>query len=156
MKTLCPTCFKSYINTDSDRCTCGHKTIGVCDALTTAVKLFIDLGFKVSYANCGTYKDRDGSGKQTQLYIDFSLNYSQTIFAELPPDWLVSNAHLVYNSQLSNPYTMLTCVLNHPPSECDHDSIQFSKRVTISNLESWLEGKDPEAFKAILILAGYL
>ena len=156
MKTLCPDCFESYIYADSDRCTCGCRTIGICECLNKVVKMLITLGFKVSYAQCATHKNHDGSGNITQFYIDFSINYSQAIFAELPPDWLVSNAHLVYNSQLGNPYTILTCILNHPSSECDFDSIQFAKRVTISNLESWLESKDPEACNAILILAGCL
>jgi hypothetical protein len=34
------------------------------------------------------------------------------------------------------------------------ESVDFAKKVTISNLETWLESKDPEACKAILKLAG--
>jgi len=45
-------------------------------------------------------------------------------------------------------------VCEYPPSECDQGSIDFDKKVTITNLETWLEEKDPEAMKAILLLYG--
>lgn len=45
------------------------------------------------------------------------------------------------------------CVCEHPPSECNPESIAFDKEITISNLETWLENKDPDACKAVLTLA---
>lgn len=156
MMTMCPSCFELYSEIWSKPCCgCGYKTVSVCIELIGVAKLLINRGFKVSYATCNTYKDQDGSGKVTQICIDFRDEYPKAIFEELPPDWVTTDSYPVIDGQiLESPFTVLTCVCKHPPSECDQESIDFAKELTISNLELWLESKDPEACKAILRLAG--
>ena len=156
MMTMCPGCFELYSEIwIKPCCTCTDKTISVSVELIGVVKMLIGRGFKVAYANCHTYKDQEGSGKVTQICIEFGIEYPQSVFDELPPGWIVSDSYpVVDNKVLGTPFTILTCVCEHPPSECDQESIDFAKEVTISNLELWLESKDPEACKAIFRLAG--
>lgn len=156
MMTMCPSCFELYSEIWSKPCCgCGYKTVSVSIELLGVVKALINRGFKVSYANCNTHKDQDGSGKVTQMCIDLGADYPQALFDELPPDWIVTDSYPVVDNQiLEPPFTVLNCVCEHPPSECAPESIDFAKEVTISNLELWLESKDPEACKAIFRLAG--
>lgn len=156
MMTMCPSCFELYSEIWSKPCCdCGYKTVSVSIELIGVAKLLINRGFKVSYANCSTYDDESGVGKVTQITIEFGVSYPEAIFAELPPDWTTYEFNHVKDNQILKPnLTGLSCVCEHPPSECDLESIDFAKEVTISNLELWLESKDPEACKAIFRLAG--
>lgn len=156
MMTMCPTCFELYSEIWSKPCCdCKSKTIAVSVELINVTQLFINRGFKIISANCSTHDDQDDRGKVTQIQIDFGLNYPDILFNGLPPDWLLSGYKLVKDSHRLEPeLPLLSCVCIHPSSECDDTSIQFEKLLTISNLEVWLEAKDPEAYKAILILTG--
>jgi len=156
MLAMCPGCFKLYSdNSSKPSCNCTDKAISVSIELVNVVKMLINRGFKVSYANCHTQEDQGGSGKITQIDIDFGVEYPESMFNELPPDWEITDSYPVLDNEiLGEPFTVLTCVCEHPPSESDPESVDFAKKVTISNLETWLESKDPEACKAILKLAG--
>jgi len=47
----------------------------------------------------------------------------------------------------------MNCV--HPDDVTgSEESIAFDRLVTISNFESWVDGKDPDACKALIVLAG--
>lgn len=158
MMTMCPCCFELYSDLWSKPCySCGYKTVSLSVELINLVQLFINRGFIIISANCTTYEDKGAKGITTQIRIDFGSNYPKAIFHELPPDWLISEFNLARNGLVLDPeLTMLSCVCRHPPSESDTLSIEFDKLLTISNLEVWLEGKDPEALKALLILTGCL
>lgn len=158
MLTLCPSCFEIYSdNSSKTSCTCTDKAVNVSVDLLDVVNMLINRGFKVLNASCNTFKDKDGSGKVTQIDIPFKEKYPEYIFAELPPDWSIYEFNIVKDNQvLKTKYTGLSCVCEHPPNECDAESVAFDKKVTISNLEVWLEEKDPESFRALLILAGCL
>jgi hypothetical protein len=120
-------------------------------------KLLTNRGFKVSSANCHTYKNQDGIGKTTQVIIEFRESYPEAIFPELPPDWSIYEFNSVKDNQVIEPkLTGLSCVLEHPPNECDAESIAFDIEVTISNLEIWLGEKDPVSCRAVLTLTGYM
>lgn len=156
MMAMCPSCFELSSDILSKPCcTCAAKPIRVSVELVNIVKILINLGFKVAYANCETSEDSDSRGKVTQISIDFETLYPEEMFYELPPDWELTDSYPVLNNEvLGEPFSVLTCVCEHPPTECDQESIDFDKKVTITNLETWLEEKDPESCKAILKLAG--
>lgn len=145
MMTMCPSCFELYSEIWSKPCCgCGYKTVSVSIELIGVAKLLINRGFKAAYANCTTHKGQVGSGKNTQIIIEFSESYPEAIFAELPPDWSIYEFNSVEDNQILKPnLTGLSCVCEHPPNECDAESIAFDKEVTISNLKVWLEEKDP-------------
>ena len=158
MMSMCPICFELYSNLWSKPCcSCGHQTIILSVELIGAVKLLIDRGFIVSGATCTTHDDQVKKGKTTQIRIDFKATYPQALFEELPPDWLLSNYNLAKDGMVFEPdLSMLTCVCSHPPNESDSLSIEFDKILTIYNMETWLQGKYPEACKALLRLYGCL
>ena len=156
MMTMCPSCFELYSDIWVKPCySCGCKTTSVSIELIRVAKLLINRGFKVSSANCHTYKNQDGIGKTTQVIIEFRESYSEAIFAELPPDWTMYEFNMVKDNQIIEPkLTGLSCMCEHPSNECDSNSIEFNKEITISNLEIWLESIDPKSCKAVLTLAG--
>jgi len=156
MMTMCPSCFELYSEIWSKPCCgCGYKTVSVCIELIGVAKLLINRSFKLSYANCSTHDDESGIGKITQIIIEFGTSYSEAMFQELPPDWTMYEYSRVKDNQILKPnLTGLSCVFNHPLNECDAESIAFDIEVTISNLEVWLEEKDPESCRAVLTLAG--
>lgn len=156
MMTMCPSCFELYSDIwVKPCCSCGCKTASVSIELIGVAKLLINRGFKLSYANCSTHDDESGIGKITQIIIEFGTSYSEAMFQELPPDWTMYEYSRVKDNQILEPkLTGLSCVFNHPPNECDAESIAFDIEVTISNLEVWLEEKDPESCRAVLTLAG--
>ena len=156
MMNMCPSCFELFSDIwVKPCCICGCKTTSVSIELISVAKLLTNRGFKVSSANCHTYKNQDGIGKTTQVIIEFRESYPEAIFPELPPDWSIYEFNSVKDNQVIEPkLTGLSCVLEHPPNECDSHSIGFTKEITISNLEIWLEEKDPESCKAVLTLAG--
>ena len=156
MMTMCPSCFELYSDIwVKPCCSCGCKTTSVSIELIRVAKLLINRGFKVSSANCHTYKSQDGIGKTTQVIIEFRESYPEAMFQELPPDWTMYEYSRVKDNQILEPkLTGLSCVFKHPPNECDAESLAFDIEVTISNLEVWLEEKDPESCRAVLTLAG--
>lgn len=156
MMAMCPSCFELYSDIwVKPCCSCGCKTTSVSIELIRVAKLLINRGFKVSSANCHTYKNQDGIGKTTQVIIEFRESYPEAIFAELPPDWSIYEFNSVKDNQIIEPkLSGLSCICEHPPNECDSDSIEFTKEITISNFEIWLEGIDPKSCKAVLTLAG--
>lgn len=158
MMSMCPICFELYSDLWSKPCcNCESKTISLSVELIGVVQMFLNRGFIVVSASSMTHENQEGIGKNTHIRIDFETKYPDAIFYELPPGWIISEYHLVKSNQvLESELSMLGCVCRHPPSESDNLSIEFDKLLTISNLEVWLEGKDPEACKSILILAGYL
>lgn len=52
---------------------------------------------------------------------------------------------------LDEPVDILTCAIEYRFEE----SIHIQKDIAISNLETWLEEKDPQSCRAILTLAGF-
>lgn len=156
MMTMCPSCFELYSEIWSKPCCgCGYKTVSVSIELIGVVKLLINRGFKVAYANCTTHKDKSDSGKTTQIIIEFGVAYPESIFGELPPDWTIYEFNRVKDNQIMEPkLTGLSCVCEHPSNEYDSEDVEFAKEVTISNFEIWLRDKDPESCRAVLALAG--
>lgn len=156
MMTMCPSCFELYSEIWSKPCCdCGYKTVSISIELIGLAKLLINRGFKVAYANGSTYNDKSGIGKVTQFTIEFGASYPEAMFTELPPDWTMYEFNRVKDNQITEPkLSGLSCICEHPPNECDIESIAFDIEVTISNLEIWLEEKDPESCKAVLTLAG--
>lgn len=156
MMTMCPSCFELYSEIWSKPCCgCGYKTVSVSIDLIGLAKLLINRGFKLSYANCSTYDDESSIGKVTQITIEFAVSYPEAMYNELPPDWTMYEFNRVKDNQIIDPkLTGLSCICEHLPNECDSDSIEFTKEITISNFEIWLKEKDPESCKAVLTLAG--
>lgn len=156
MMTMCPSCFELYSEIWSKPCCdCGYKTVSVSIELIGVAKLLINRGFKVAYANGSTYNDKSDIGKVTQFTLEFGASYPEAMFAELPPDWNIYEFNNVKDNKIIEPrLTGLSCVCEHPPNECDAESIAFDIEVSISNLELWLTDLDERACKAILTLSG--
>lgn len=104
---------------------------------------------------CETHKDRADNDKIAQIIIEFRGKYPEAMFEELPPDWTMYEFNRVKDKQIIEPkLTGLSCVCEHPPNESGSESIEFTKEVTISNLELWLANLDELACKAIQTLSG--
>jgi len=157
MMTMCPSCFELYSDIWSKPCCkCSGKTITVSVELIRATQLLLSRGFKVSAATCETDKDSDGD-YVTRIDVYFDVLYPDGFFAELPPDWEICDYyHVVDGGQaLDRPASVITCICVHPDDVTGREeSIAFDRLITISNFESWVEGKDPDACKSLIILAG--
>jgi hypothetical protein len=157
MMTMCPSCYELYADIWSKPCCkCTNKTISVSAELIRAVQLLITRGFKIHAATCDTDKDSDGD-TVTRVDIYFDELYPDGFFAELPPEWEICDYyHMADGGQaLERPATVLTCICVHPDDVTgSDDSIAFDRLITITNFESWLEEKDPDACKSLIILAG--
>ena len=57
----------------------------------------------------------------------------------------------VWQDDRDEPVDILTCAIEYRFEE----SIHIQKDIAISNLETWLEEKDPQSCRAILTLAGF-
>lgn len=157
MMTMCPSCYELYADIWSKPCCkCSDKTITVSVELIRATQLLLSRGFRVSAATCDT--DTDSCGNYvTRIDIYFDALYPDELFCELPPDWEICDYyHVVDGGQaLDRPASVITCICVHPDYVTDREeSIAFDRLITISNLETWLEGKDPDACKALIVLAG--
>lgn len=155
MAGLCPGCLRRYKYAWSKpRCDCGLRLLDVSDELVRAVKRLIKLGFEVYGAHHVTLENRHGNGKHTGIYIEFNSLYPDSIFYQLPPDWklIAFRRELGDNKVLE--FSILTGKCEYPPNKCDDESIKLDMEATISNLETWLKGKDPELIKALLLLSG--
>ena len=127
MMTMCPRCLELYSEIWSKPCCkCADKTIPVDIELINVVQMLLTRGFDVSYATC--YPDKEqGEIEAMEIEIHCRELYPQALFDGLPPDWIV----------------------------IDEESIHIQKDIAISNLETWLEEKDPQSCRAILTLAGF-
>ena len=146
MKAMCPSCFKLYSDIGSNPyCTCTAKTIAISEELVDIVKMLIERGFQITGAKCDTQYKRFESGKVTRIDIDFEAMYPSSLFAELPPNWELTDSYpIIDNQYLGEPFSVLACECEHPSNQCDPESIDLAKKATISNLESWLKNKDPK------------
>lgn len=151
MMTMCPSCFELYSDIWAKPCCkCTDKTVPVEARLINAVQMLLDRGFKVINATC--YPDKEqGEREAMQIEIRFGKVYPQALFDELPPDWEVTDEYLIINDQtVDEPVDILTCVIEYQLDE----SISIQREIAISNLETWLEEKDPQACKALIALSG--
>jgi hypothetical protein len=157
MMTMCPSCYELYADIWSKPCCkCTNKTISVSAELIRAVQLLITRGFKIHVATCDTDKDIDGD-IVTRVDIYFDELYPDGFFAELPPEWEICDYyHVVDGGQaLERPATVLTCICVHPDDVTDsEESIAFDRLIAITNFETWIEYKDPDACKSLIVLAG--
>ena len=155
--TMCPSCLGLYADIWSKPCCkCNTKTISVSVELIRVSQLLIDRGFRVYTATCDTDKDSCGN-YVTRIDIYFDALYPDELFCELPPDWEICDYyHVVDGGQaLERPASILTCVCVHPDDVTGSDeSIVFDRLITISNFETWVESKDPDACKSLIVLAG--
>jgi hypothetical protein len=155
--TMCPSCLGLYTDIWSKPCCkCNTKTISVSVELIRVSQLLIDRGFRVYTATCDTDKDSCGN-YVTRIDIYFDALYPDELFCELPPDWEICDYyHVVDGGQaLERPASILTCVCVHPDDVTGSDeSIVFDRLITISNFETWVESKDPDACKSLIVLAG--
>lgn len=152
MMVMCPHCFEIFPELWVVPChKCGTKTFATDLSIVNIVKRLIELGFRIAYSCCYTDDNEDGIGKTTQIKIEFSEKYPSALFPELPPEW---STYESYDIDTQRKYTGLQCICKHPPSECDDDVVNFDKMVTITNFETWLGMKDPDAYKALLLLYG--
>ncbi|HOV28176.1 MAG TPA: hypothetical protein PK566_17705 [Pseudobacteroides sp.] len=87
-----------------------------------------------------------------EIEIHFRKLYPQALFDGLPSDWIVIDEYPVHGGKvLDEPVGILTCAIEYRFEE----SIHIQKDIAISNLETWLEEKDPQSCRAILTLAGF-
>jgi hypothetical protein len=84
-------------------------------------------------------------------FISWGNQFYTIIRTQLPPEW---STYESYDIDTQRKYTGLQCICKHPPSECDDDVVNFDKMVTMTNFETWLGMKDPDAYKALLLLYG--
>ncbi|HEM3603014.1 TPA: hypothetical protein U1C00_002110, partial [Streptococcus suis] len=119
--------------------------------LINVVQMLLTRGFDVSYATC--YPDKEqGEIEAMEIEIHFRELYPQALFDGLPPDWIVIDEYPVLGGKvLDEPVDILTCAIEYRFEE----SIHIQKDIAISNLETWLEEKDPQSCRAILTLAGF-
>lgn len=151
MMTMCPTCYELYSDIWSKPCCrCTDKTVPVEARLINIVQMLLDRGFKVINATC--YPDKEqGEREAMQIEIRFGKVYPQALFDGLPPDWEVTDEYLIIDDQtVDEPVDILTCEIEYQLDE----SINIQREIAISNLETWLEEKDPQACKALIALSG--
>lgn len=157
MMTMCPSGFELYSEIWSKPCCrCDTRTISVSAELIRAVQLLITRGFKIHAATCDTDTDSDGDFV-TRVDIYFNELYPDSFFAELPPDWEMCDYYRMVDGgqALERPASVITCICVHPDDVTGREeSIAFDRLITISNFESWVEGKDPDACKSLIVLAG--
>ena len=157
MMTMCPSCFELYSDIWSKPCCkCSDKTITVSVELIRATQLLLSRGFRVYSAVCETDKDSCGN-YVTRIDIYFEVLYPDSMYAELPPDWDICDYyHVVDGGQaLERPASVITCICVHPDDVTDSDeSIAFDRLIAITNFETWIENKDTDACKSLIILAG--
>nr|WP_172687140.1 hypothetical protein [Enterococcus faecalis] len=152
MMTMCPRCLELYSEIWSKPCCkCADKTIPVDIELINVVQMLLTRGFDVSYATC--YPDKEqGEIEAMEIEIHFRELYPQALFDGLPPDWIVIDEYPVLGGKvLDEPVDILTCAIEYRFEE----SIHIQKDIAISNLETWLEEKDPQSCRPILTLAGF-
>ncbi len=150
MMLICPNCFTTFPELWPIPCPkCKTRAFPTDLAIIGIIKRLIKLGLKINYSCC--YTEDDDVGKTTKVRIEFTENYPPALFQDLPPEWMVYED---VDINTTKRFTALGCACWHPPGECDNDVVEFDKMVTISNLETWLDGRDPDAYKALLILYG--
>ncbi|BCJ96810.1 hypothetical protein acsn021_43790 [Anaerocolumna cellulosilytica] len=161
--TICPKCKKIYKRNRPHICNCDRKnqpmTIEIRYELVGVVVKLLERGFKVVFASCDTYPIYADNPqiKSTTIMVELGDLYPEAMLEGLPPDWMQYEYHRVANDIISEyKYTGLSCTEYHPVGESDEGSIDFTKMIMLSNLESWLDDRAPESFYAVWRLAGVL
>lgn len=118
--------------------------------------MLIERGFKVTSTSLETYDLFLGHpyiDKITHIQIEFGALYPKALLDGLPPNWVHYEYHTIDNNRISNyTYSALSCSEHHPITESDTESIEYAKRLNISNLECWLNDIDPAGFWSVLKL----
>ena len=134
------------------KCKCDHKELNI------VVELLTERGFKVISTSLETYALLLGHpyiNKITHIQIEFGAFYPKAILEGLPPNWIHYEYHTVDNNLISDyTYSAISCSERHPITESDTESIEYAKRLNISNLECWLNDIDPDSFWSVLKLGG--
>lgn len=129
--SLCPICATPSTDRHEEKCSgCGSKRnpVYVCLQLTKAVKLLIKLGLGVldtDFKYCTSHK--------TKITITLAGNVPEGIFSDVPTEW-----QLLYSKEMF----YLRCN-------------EINSATMINKLEEWLEDKDADGFKSVLLLSGY-
>ncbi|BCN32380.1 hypothetical protein [Anaeromicropila herbilytica] len=120
--------------------------------------MLIERGFKVTSTSLETYDLFLGHpyiDKITHIQIKFGAFYPKALLDGLPPNWVHYEYHTIDNKRISDyTYSALSCSEHHPITESDTESIEYAKRLNISNLECWLNDIDPAGFWSVLKLGG--
>jgi hypothetical protein len=123
----------------------------VAKELVRVAELLIKRGVKVSVGSVQIYNRLDDDAHIVEMSLELEQIYLEYLFHGMPPGWELQD---FYRQDISRVVSRLHCSDILPECESDDESIEFSKQIMITNLESWLEDRDPKAFKAILLLAG--
>lgn len=157
---LCRECRYLYHSNTRIPCLCCDSTrltIPVSENLVGAVERLLDRGVEVVSASCYVYDARDDTGyigENVMLQIEMGLLYPLEMVEQLPPGWLVYEYHTVADNQIGP-----KCLgLSHSEDFIPHNEaeLEFQTALTISNLECYLDDRDPDSFKAVWKLAGVL
>ncbi|MBW6411931.1 hypothetical protein [Clostridium weizhouense] len=134
------------------KCKCDYKELNI------VVELLTERGFKVISTSLETYDLFLGHpyiDKITHIQIEFGAFYPKAILEGLPPNWIHYEYHRVDDNLISDyTYSAISCSECHPITESDAESIEYAKRLNISNLECWLNDIDPASFWSVLKLGG--
>ena len=157
-KIICPSCgsMRQFsMNTRGAKChICGSKRtpIMVQEELVGAAELLIKRGVEIANGSIYRYYEPEVARHVIEVCLEFKVCYDKYLFQDLPPGWELDN---IYRQPENQPASQLCCSEYLQECELDLESIEFCKKIMISNLESWLEDKDIEGFRAVLRLSGY-
>lgn len=152
---LCKNCRYMYHSNTRVPCLCcdsNSLTIPCSGNLVDVTNKLFDLSLEVISSCCEIYYLQDSSGKTVQLTLELGSLYPDEMFYELPPEW----STYVYHSIIDNSIGLKCTGLTHSESfiPLDEDELEFATALTISNLELWLDNRDPDAFWSVWRLYG--
>lgn len=143
-------------------CESTRLTIPVSENLTGIVERLLDRGIEVVSASCDTYdvynddiKGKVCTGKNVQTQIELGFLFPIEMFSSIPPDWMTYEYHTVdEHRQIGPKYLGLSYSEDFIP--LNEDELEFQTALAISNLECWLDDRDPDSYRAVWRLAGVL
>lgn len=152
---LCPICQHIKDVNSPDHCDCvrtgriskgdlvraDKRLLGVAQKLT-------DKGFRV--LRCKVYETYTSDSTAIGIHLREVYNSVIGLFTEMPPDWFMDTV----GPQDGEQYVHSELVDYWPHSD-DPEEYEYQLKLTIQNLESWLDTLDSEGTKAVLTLAGY-
>lgn len=158
---LCRDCRYLYHSDSRISCLCCESkllTIPIAESLVDIVNKLLDRSIEVVSASCDVhdvYDDIRGYvGKTVQITIELDRLYPIEMLSNLPPDWSTYIYHTTVDSQIGPAYLglcHLDSFLKNDAEECE-----FATALTISNLESYLNDRDPDAYWSVWKLTGVI
>ncbi|GEM_PF-1442924 len=153
MFEICPLCHHAWSESDNDFCSCLRKgrindldLVYAHESLVNVARKLMDKGFQVH--SCKIEKAPDYSRPAVKIYFREYYDAGFPV-GNMPPDWHLESR--ILSGDDSRRYSVLVDYLQFYD---DDEELEHELALTISNLETWVDGLDKEGIRAMLILAG--